>query len=618
MLAEMISKLNKSSVARDYLPAFVDMSLPFLFYYSNKDKIVHIKRLSRGDFWKQSSSALTFLLNNAMNKGDRQVHYFSGNTVEDLAFRTAAMMIGTVPVTINWQADPEEIIYYKIASTNAKIMIIDSETPNVHKIKERFPLLKVFDSAKLQEIPPLPLQDISHFLNQSPVEMKDDRCIIFTSGTTGNPKGVRLTYGNYACNRSTFEQFLQLQDPAKILVPIAVNPLHHTNSTSITDWAIRRPQSQLHLVDKYSTQYWGALSQIVEALPTIQENTTDSHPHLSQHVVVAPLVSRHIDFLTSLFENKNSSTTADPVDLSLLTSSLSKIVLLLGSAPVGPTTTQRLLKYANRLPTVRFGSTETTLQACGIPLSLSQGQVMTAFKTGWEHVWVSDSGDRTPCPGYYIGRSHPGHTEMRVVKSVDAGHELYLKDCRAGELGYLVARGGHVMAGYVQQPAGGKGCPVEEDGWYLRLGDIGYWLPGGDSGNEPNQRDFYWQTRDSHMIIKGGANYSYEQIGNELTTFISATYALPRSAFSVAICGLRVRSEHEDECCVLVELSDGLEAAATVAAELAETLKEKAAKSVSKGAKPDLVLVGKIPVVLSKGVISVPDMRQLFKSKFYS
>ena len=31
---------------------------------------------------------------------------------------------------------------------------------------------------------------------------------------------------------------------------------------------------------------------------------------------------------------------------------LSQTVLLLGSAPVGPTTTKRLMKYANRLPTV--------------------------------------------------------------------------------------------------------------------------------------------------------------------------------------------------------------------------------------------------------------------------
>ena len=37
----------------------------------------------------------------------------------------------------------------------------------------------------------------------------------------------------------------------------------------------------------------------------------------------------------------------------ILRECLSQTVLLLGSAPVGPTTTKRLMKYANRLPTVR-------------------------------------------------------------------------------------------------------------------------------------------------------------------------------------------------------------------------------------------------------------------------
>ena len=46
----------------------------------------------------------------------------------------------------------------------------------------------------------------------------------------------------------------------------------------------------------------------------------------------------------------------------ILKGCLNQAVLLLGSAPVGQVTTSRLIKYANRLPTVRFGSTETTLQ----------------------------------------------------------------------------------------------------------------------------------------------------------------------------------------------------------------------------------------------------------------
>ena len=64
---------------------------------------------------------------------------------------------------------------------------------------------------------------------------------------------MRLSFRAYECNRRTFEDFLQVGD-GKQLVAVVVNPLHHTNSTSISDWAMRRPGTQLHLVQQYTTK----------------------------------------------------------------------------------------------------------------------------------------------------------------------------------------------------------------------------------------------------------------------------------------------------------------------------------------------------------------------------
>jgi len=89
--------------------------------------------------------------------------------------------------------------------------------------------------------------------------------------------------------------------------------------------------------------------------------------------VIAPLVSRHIDFLEALAESQSLGVEAD-----ILKRHLSQTVLLLGSAPVGPKTCERLLKYAGRLPTVRFGSTETTLQVFTIQISLDYAHVFTS------------------------------------------------------------------------------------------------------------------------------------------------------------------------------------------------------------------------------------------------
>jgi long-subunit acyl-CoA synthetase (AMP-forming) len=80
------------------------------------------------------------------------------------------------------------------------------------------------------------------------VAMEQPRIVIFTSGTTGMPKGVRLPHRSYVCNRRSFEQFLGFEaDPRRTLVLLVCNPMHHTNSTATSDWSLRRPGAQLHL-----------------------------------------------------------------------------------------------------------------------------------------------------------------------------------------------------------------------------------------------------------------------------------------------------------------------------------------------------------------------------------
>jgi hypothetical protein len=119
------------------------------------------------------------------------------------------------------------------------------------------------------------------------------------------------------------------------------------------------------------------------------------------------------------------------------------------------------------------------------------------------------------------------------------------------------------------------------------------------------------------MLIRGGANYAYEQVVSELSTFLCERYSLPASAFRLAVCGLRVLSEHEDECCVMVEL---LMEDAEEVIRVGDVLKSSfvtAAKGpggVSKGAKPDRFALGSIPMVASKGIVSVPELTKLWKT----
>ena len=473
--------------------------------------------------------------------GDRTAHYFTDNRLEDICFRLGAALVGTVPVTINWQSDDVQRAASKVRRTRATLALVDEATPAEFAAAIR-PVRAVDAARALAAAAPLAPE---HFCGATTAG--DDRFVIFTSGTTGEPKGVRLTYEAYDCNRRTFEAFLECAAPDVHVDVVATNPLHHTNSTAMVDWACRRPRAALRLLQRYTTQYWGVVVAAACGLPWEDVKRFDGEATqravarrasllaAEPQRVVCPLVARHVDFLESLCAQGTL-----PVDPAAFRSCVGGcgVVLLLGSAPVGPTTVKRLEKWCAQRPTVRFGSTETCLQVCGTPLDAP----LAAFERGWAHAWRGE-----PCAGYYIGRAHAPHTEAKVVRSVDRASQEFLVACGEGEPGFIVARGRNVFAGYVGEDE--ATAAALEGGWYLNLGDVGYTLGG----------DLYWQSRDSAMLIKGGSNYSYEQINQELSEFLAAAYfGGDGGACAVAVVGLRLDSEHDDACCCTIELKTDL------------------------------------------------------------
>ncbi|KAL3903525.1 MAG: hypothetical protein SGPRY_011640, partial [Prymnesium sp.] len=215
--------------------------------------------------------------------------------------------------------------------------------------------------------------------------------------------------------------------------------------------------------------------------------------------------------------------------------------LLLGSAPVGPTTVANLQLHAGKLPVVRFGSTETCLQC---------------------------------------------------------------RPTAEGEPGLLITRGNNLMSGYVGDEEGSREAVV--GGWYLKLGDVVFWLEGRGGG-----RDLYWCTRESALLIRGGANYSYEQINAEIARFVSAEYGLASGEVEVGVVGLRVSSEHEDECCVTLELIS--EEARAKRALMEESFLATARRNVSKGARPDRVRFAALPRNF-KGALQHPLLKEQWKA----
>lgn len=86
-------------------------------------------------------------------------------------------------------------------------------------------------------------------------------------------------------------------------------------------------------------------------------------------------------------------------------------------------------------------------------------------------------------------------------------------------------------------------------------------------------------------------------------------FNLSPEQFKLAVIGLRIKSEHEDSCCVTIELDEEI---AQREEELKSTFIEKASGKVSKGSSPDYVRIARIPLSF-KGAILIPQLKQDFE-----
>lgn len=115
-----------SEALQDYLPAFQGHEdEPFLTFYpvpspssssSSSSTSTTKTTWTRGELWALAQRFAYILKHQAkLRKGDCQVHLFGANSVEDVALRLASVMVGTVPVTVNWDSDPIDRVVFKVS-----------------------------------------------------------------------------------------------------------------------------------------------------------------------------------------------------------------------------------------------------------------------------------------------------------------------------------------------------------------------------------------------------------------------------------------------------------------------------------------------------------------------
>ncbi|HEY9570287.1 MAG TPA: AMP-binding protein, partial [Metalysinibacillus sp.] len=209
------------------------------------------------------AQALTTL---GVKKGDH-VALLLGNTPHFIVSLYASMRIGATVIPVNPIYTPSEISYI-VNNGDVKVVIaLDLLVPLVTEGEKLFPKVEHYIICETQDdvmerVELLPtmvhaktslFQALLHAAHEvapiTPVKIDDTAVILYTSGTTGVPKGAMLTHGNLYSNARDIGTYLQYTADDKV---IATLPVFHVFALTVVVNAPLISGATIILVPKFS------------------------------------------------------------------------------------------------------------------------------------------------------------------------------------------------------------------------------------------------------------------------------------------------------------------------------------------------------------------------------
>ncbi|PIC98547.1 fatty acid--CoA ligase family protein [Sporosarcina sp. P29] len=205
------------------------------------------KNTTYAEFDMSVSMFANALQNLGVNKGDK-VAFLLGNTPHYLISLYATMRIGATAVPINPLYTPDEISYILENSDAKAVIAIDQLLPLVEVASQSFPTIENYvvcemspDAAQklaaLNDAVKAKVHPFSMLIKKSKpmteaveVDENESAIILYTSGTTGHPKGAMLTHKNIYSNARDVGDYLGFSENDKI---VATLPLFHVFALTV-------------------------------------------------------------------------------------------------------------------------------------------------------------------------------------------------------------------------------------------------------------------------------------------------------------------------------------------------------------------------------------------------
>jgi long-chain acyl-CoA synthetase len=434
----------------------------FLIYYGDGDEVACYTYAGFRDRVRQTASYMARGL--GLRRGER-IANMAHNHSDSVIIYFAAWTLGLTVVPVNVGEDDARVAFIMRNAECRGAFVRPDYLPRVAALREEVPgvemVVQVGGANAINGADRHLEREIGDYFPepaaQEPFDDSQEALIVYTSGTTGAPKGVLLSQYNLLVDGHGIAQWHEMTPEQRMM---CVLPIHHVNGIVVTLITPLVYGGSTVLNRAFSPRaFWQRLQdervQVVSVVPT-----------LLAYLLDAQRVNR--DF--------------DSYDLSAFRH------IICGAGPLTVQLAQAFEEQFNLRVVHGYGLSETTCYSCFLPLDLSDDA---------HRHWMRDWG--YPSIGVPV-----------------EPNEMAIHDPRGNPLppgadskGEIVIRGHNVMQGYYRRPD--ANASTFAHGWF-RSGDEGFWL------EDAQGRPFFFITgRIKELIIRGGVNYSPFEIDEVLT-----------------------------------------------------------------------------------------------------
>lgn len=412
------------SLSHSHLPEISVADFPKLIAAYNDSKASYLTYIDEDDnkeeftyreFCEKVYGVARFLQYHGLRHGDR-IATISPNHWQTVIQYFAAWLLGLVVVPINLGEDDERIAYI-LENGNVELAFIRADyRKRIAGIFKENDVLKNIEPVICEE-------SIDNFYKaEGDLNLEEDSLaesealVVFTSGTTGAPKGVVLSQRNLLEDARSIKQWHKIDEQTHMM---CVLPIHHVNGTVVT------------LITPFFAGASTVLNQrfrVSKYFPIIKE----------ERVHIVSMVPTLLQFLNNYYKEKERPETP----------TLRHVI-----CGAGPLTVKVMENFEDRLG-VRvihgYGLSETTCYSCFVPLDVDEEE---------HKKWRSEYGYPS------IGVDIPAN-EMGI-------HDEDGNSLDENERGEIVIRGMNVMMGYYNNKEANE--KAFKYGWF-RSGDEGFFI----------------------------------------------------------------------------------------------------------------------------------------------